>query len=298
MTTLSVISSSSDRGVKAGMIEDRRHVGDEVRLGELARRQVHAHHQRGRRRDLALPLAGLAAGRLEDPAADRQDQPGLLRQRDERERRHEPSHGMLPAQEGLHPHDAAGGEVHQWLVVEAQLGAFDRAPEVVLQRGTLDGLGPHLGVEQDRAPERVRLGPVEGDLRLLEQVAGVGDDRPVHRQAQAGPDADLPAVEVERFRDGRLDARRHQLGLADAAHRAEQDPELVAAEARDRVGGAGRRQQALADLRQQQVARGVAQALVHDLEPVEVEEDEPDPRPRRRARPPDAVPPRAPPPAG
>ncbi len=77
--------------------------------------------------------------------------------------------------------------------------------------------------------------------------------------------------------EGGLDPRRDPLGLADAAHRPEQDPELVGAQPGDRVGGPRRAQQPLADLGEQGVAGGMAEALVDDLEPVEVEQDQRDP---------------------
>ncbi len=54
----------------------------------------------------------------------------------------------------------------------------------------------------------------------------------------------------------------------------EQDGELVAAEARGGVAGADARAQALADLEQDPVAGGVAEAVVDRLEVVEVDEDD------------------------
>ena len=265
------------------MVEDRRDGRDEIRHRELARRQVDAHHEVARRRVAALPLADLLARGLEHPAADRQDEARLLGERDERQRRHDAAGRVEPAQERLHADDPAGRELDDRLVVEPELGAVDGAPQVVLERRPVDGLGVHLGVEQDRRPDRVELRAVERDLRLLEQVAGVRDDGPPDREPEARADVHLAAAEVERLRDGGLDPRRDPLRLADAAHRAEEDAELVGAQPRDGVGGARRGEQPPADLDQQQVARVVAQALVDDLEPVEVEEDERDPRRRRAA---------------
>ena len=98
-----------------------------------------------------------------------------------------------------------------------------------------------------------------------------------HRDAEAGSDRDLVAVEVERGPQGLHHAGRHPLGFPHAADRTQQDAELVRAETAHGVGGARGAQQALSDLAEQEVARRVAEALVHHLEPVEVEQDQGDP---------------------
>ena len=82
----------------------------------------------------------------------------------------DPARRVLPAQQRLHAQHGARGEVDQRLVVEPQLGSLDRPPQVALEGRPVDGLGVHLGIEQDRPADRVRLRPVEGDLGLLEQV--------------------------------------------------------------------------------------------------------------------------------
>ena len=101
---------------------------------------------------------------------------------------------------------------------------------------------------------------------------------PADRQAEAGADGDLLAVEVERHGDRGGDPGGDPLRLAHAAHRTEEHAELVAAEAGDHVGRAGGRHEPVRDLGQQQVAGGVPEALVDHLEPVEVEQDQRDPR--------------------
>ena len=55
----------------------------------------------GSHRELALELHGVAARFAQDPAADRDDQAGLLGERDEVERRHEPAVRVDPADERL-----------------------------------------------------------------------------------------------------------------------------------------------------------------------------------------------------
>ena len=256
------------------MVQDRGHVGDQRGLGELPRGQVHAHREVLRGREAPLPVAQLVARRLEDPAPDRQDQPCLLRHGDEREWRHEAARRVGPAQESLHAQDLARQQVHQRLVVEPQLRPLDRPPQVVLQGDPVQRLDVHLGIEQHDLADRVGLRAVEGDLGLLEEVEGVVEGGAPDRDAHAGTHADVVAVKVERAGERPLDARRDPLRLADAAHGPQQDSELVGAETGDRVRGAGGRKQPLPHLGQQLVAGAVAEALVHHLEPVEVEQDQ------------------------
>ena len=61
------------------------------------------------------------AGALEHPAAERDDQAGILRDRDERRRRDGAAHRVLPAQQRLVAADLAGLQVEDRLVGERQL---------------------------------------------------------------------------------------------------------------------------------------------------------------------------------
>ena len=90
----------------------------------------------------------------------------------------------------------------------------------------------------------------------------------------------LDAVDREGLGEGGRDAvgDRHRLVLVGEA--VDQDPELVAAEAGDDVAGAQVGAQPRRHRAQQLVAGVVAEAVVDQLEVVEVEEEDPD----RRAR--------------
>ena len=107
-------------------MEDAGDLVDEVRLDELTGRQVHRHERFVASCRGIAPCARLATGRLEHPAAERQDQPRLLGQGDERNWWDQATDGMLPADEGLEPDDPFGREVDQRLVVQAELAALDR----------------------------------------------------------------------------------------------------------------------------------------------------------------------------
>ena len=99
----------------------------------------------------------------------------------------------------------------------------------------------------------------------------------------------LPVIGIQRDADRRLERQREPLerdGLLDrhphaldrvkhvraASDLRQQDPELVAAEARDGVGGAQRGLEAPAQLDEQLVARGMAQRVVDLLEAVEIDD--------------------------
>ena len=74
------------------------------------------------------------------------------------------------------------------------------------------------------------------------------------------------------------DPRRGVRGLRGVVHAFEQDGELVAAEAGDRIGRADRDPQPACDLLQHLVSGRVAEAVVDGLEVVQIDEDDSDVR--------------------
>ena len=76
--------------------------------------------------DVALPGRRLAARLLEHLQPQLGDQPGLLGDRDELERRDHPALGMLPADERLGRDRVAGGEVDHRLIPGLELAALER----------------------------------------------------------------------------------------------------------------------------------------------------------------------------
>ena len=95
----------------------------------------------------------------------------------------------------------------------------------------------------------------------------VGDER----DADARPHVDGVAVDDERRLERLLDLPDDGRGAGQVGALARQDPELVAAEARDRVAVAQAADEALGDELQQHVAVLVAERVVDLLELVEVE---------------------------
>ncbi len=85
---------------------------------------------------------------VEHPRAERDDQPGLLGQVDERVRRDQPALGVLPPHEGLGARARAAGQLDDRLEVDPQLVTLDRAVERVLGLEPGPRRGAHLLVEE------------------------------------------------------------------------------------------------------------------------------------------------------
>jgi hypothetical protein len=132
----------------------------------------------------------------------------------------------------------------------------------------------HLWLEQPVAALALVLCDVHRGVGVADQL--VGERRALadhHRDARAAAHGQLLVGRAHRRRE-RVD---HALGGLDRfvamLDVLQQQRELVTAEAGRRVTGADARGQALADLDQHLVAGGVAEAVVDDLEVVEVQED-------------------------
>ena len=220
------------------------------------------------RRSLRLPAA-LA----QHPAPDVDDQPALLGERDELDRRDQPALGMAPAQQRLDAGDGLVLEPDERLVMKLELLALERPLQVGAQLEAGHHPVVHGGLEQAVAALALGLGDVHRGVGVADQLVGVGGvPRLDDRDAEAGADDQVVVVELERAAErvedplGGLDRR---LRVVDVL---EQDRELVAAEAGGGVGGADARGDALGHLEQDPVAGGVAEAVVDGLEVVEVDE--------------------------
>ena len=139
--------------------------------------------------------------------ADRQDQAGLLGQRDELGRRHRAQLGAVPAQQRLDAGDARRSQIELGLVVQRQLVALDGAAQARLQRQPLERQRLQSAVVELEVVLALFLGVVHRDVGVLHQRAArrcassgnIAD-------ADAGGDAALLALDHHR-----LDHRRQQL---------------------------------------------------------------------------------------
>ena len=120
----SVISTSSRPGASplaASAPQDRL---VERAAVELHRRDV------DRDPDMLGPARRLRAGLADHPRADRDDQAGVLGDGDELDRRDQPARRMVPADQRLERADAVVLEVEQRLVIQLELAALEREPQV------------------------------------------------------------------------------------------------------------------------------------------------------------------------
>ena len=123
-------------GVERRARERIRHLEGETLARELLCGDVHADTER---RVAALaPDRCLTACRIEDMTAEREDEPGLLGERDEVARKHEPAIRVLPTHERLDTDDAAVLQRDDRLVVDVELVGEDSALEVGLELEPLE----------------------------------------------------------------------------------------------------------------------------------------------------------------
>lgn len=94
------------------------------------------------------------------------------------------------------------------------------------------------------------------------------------RQTDARTDLHFGLGEQDRTCERRQDASGHRGCLLDRSCLSEQDGELVAAEARDRIDTAGGVEEEPGGRLQQLIARRVSMTVVDALEPVEVDEED------------------------
>ena len=194
--------------------------------------------------------AAAPAGLLEHPAADRDDQPGLLGERDELGRRTGSRAPGAPADERLDADDAPGSEVDDGLVLEDEL-ALARARGAAPPRArSRSSRRVHLGSNTSSGPCR----PWRG-TSPRRRCAGA-------RPRLAGPPQAMPtlAATTTSLPPSMTGAQRlgDALGDLDGAARVrrvlEQDRELVAAQAGGGVAGADAAVRAAARPREQLVA--------------------------------------------
>ena len=227
---------------------------------------------------MAEPAARLGrdrpAGLLEHPASERDDQAGLLGERNELAGREHAALGMAPPHERLGADDAAGLQVDDRLVVQEKLRAFDRAVQIGFQLEALDHGGAHAGLEDLAQALSLFLGVVQGDVGVAQELAlrlsGDADRDPAARRQK-----DLLAVEqdrvLQRGRDpGRSTSRAVAASGVSSRSSANSSPPSRAAVSPARMHAV----QAPGDLHEHLVAGHVAERVVDVLEVVEIEQQD------------------------
>ena len=203
----------------------------QVALDQRARRQV---DRDADVETLRAPGAHLAQRVVEHVVGQRDDEAGVLGQRDELVGRQPAVHGVRPAQQHLGARHRIGAQVDLGLVVQDELLALERRAQVAGQGQALHAVAVELGdVALD--PGAPLLGLVHGDVGALHEhvdvlaVLGEGGD------ADAGAELQAHAGDVEVLGDGAPDGGRDGDAGGRRLDRAQEDRELVAAQARDGV---------------------------------------------------------------
>src|ERR1051325_289904 len=208
------------------------------------------------------------------PVAARHNEAGLLEHRHEFARRNQAALRMRPAQQRFRAahHPRAGGDLR--LVDHAEFLALERAAQL---RGELQ---PGARAFGDSGREGAVAVP-PGFLGAVHRGVGGADERVgavavvgIDRHADARGDEGLAARERERRRQALEHLLRDRGRAFGRREVAENDDELVAADARHGIAAAHAGREAPRHLLQELVARGVALHVVHQLEVVEVAEND------------------------
>ena len=158
---------------------------------ELQGREVHRHGH-GRQAGIE-PGPGLATGFLDHPGAHGHDQARLFRQGDELARGHQAIR-RAPAQQGLHPHHPAAGQIQLGLVVEHQFLPLQGLVQALLQGQAFQGADVHGLGEEAVGVAAALLGMHQGRVGLFQQ--GVEIAAVVRGQADADAAGDAQGVAV------------------------------------------------------------------------------------------------------
>jgi hypothetical protein len=180
-----------------------------------------------------LPFLHLAACPFEQLASEPQDHPAALGQRDERIRRDVSQLRVRPAGERLEALHLPAPQVDDRLVVQGDLVAGDRLPEIGAQTRAVPILLAHGRLEHAQTPLAAPLGLIHGHVRMVEELLGTLGVR-AERQPDARPDVDVPVTAVDRRGQAGEDPVRDRDG-GGRVGAGQQDGELVPADTRDDV---------------------------------------------------------------
>ena len=228
------------------------------------------------------PGRHLAAGLVQHPGAERDDEPGLLGQREELQRGHHAAVGMLPPHQRLDAGDRPVAEVDHRLIGDAQLPALDGVRQLVAERES----GAGAIVQHRRV---VRRAPLAECLAWYIAMSALRRSRVT---SSSSPNAMPMLADVRTVSPPTVTGWASASCTRSAALRAlvgrralEQHRELITAESGDGVALTEGLLEAPRDLDEQRVAGRMAEAVVDRLEVVEIDEEHRRPAvPRRHGR--------------
>ena len=259
-------------GEPAGVDRGQQFVG-ELRPGELARGQVHAHPQRRALGKLPCPVAQVGAHLGEHVHADVVDQVQGLGERDELGGRQQAERRVRPAHQRLEALRLPRFEVDDGLVEHRQAAGLERRAQLGLDLQHAHRLGVHLGMEEldRRGLAAARL--VQGVVGVTQQ--GLRVFAVVVAERHPDPAARMQHLLGGAGREGRQrdEVFTHAQGFDRSVHTVEQHGELVAADTRAHVALTHERRNMRCDPAQQLVAHGVAVAVVDQAEALQVDRE-------------------------
>ena len=147
--------------------------------------------------------AEIGAGAIQHPLRHRHDLAGLLGERDEFAGHHQAARRMAPAHQRLDTDQVARSQVDDGLVVRLELPLLDGGGQLVFDAHAAARGAQHLGREHLRVTLAARLGRVHRGIGVAQQPFDVADAIR-ERHADAGADAHLLAVDLERLAAGSM----------------------------------------------------------------------------------------------
>ena len=235
--------SSNDNRSSAGLDvpvgERGAHRFGDVGLRELAGGQVHGQLDVVLGARGPVPSGDGAAGAGQHPFADGDDQSGPFGGLQELAGEQQPAFRMVPPDQGFDADRATGRDVDDRLVVEDELVARQGVRQVLLEVHPITSRAPHLVVEELHLARRAMcLGVVHGRVGLAQERFCGNDLVRDASHADAHRDVEHFALESEGLVEHGADPLRDPVERDQVADVFAQDHELVAAEARERVGRA------------------------------------------------------------
>ena len=181
---------------------------------------------------------------------------------------------MVPAHERLDADHPPRRDLHDGLVLQDELMRGDRVLEVGRQLGTGHHRLVHGGFEDDHPALAASLRRIHRDVGVAQQIAGALDAGPARGDPHAGADIHVAALDLEERAHRRGQPIGHAHRRLHVRRVAKKHGELVAAKPGSHVAGAQHRPKAIADRHQQRITGSMTEAVVDELEVVQVDEQD------------------------
>jgi hypothetical protein len=217
--------------------------------------------------------AGDPAGLPQRPVAERPDEAGLLRDRQEGAGQQHAPLRVAPAQQRLEGAHRAALDADDRLVFEEEFAGRKPPGDIPGTRRAGGILRRERRIEEAHAARRA-LGGVKRDIGPLDELGHRGVARLQEGDADAAAARNARLPQLERFGKERADGAAGILHLARRRRARDRHHEFIAAEAVDLARRAQRLREARGERRQKLVAGIVPEAVVDGLEAVEIEKQQ------------------------